>query len=372
MLYTFKSIIMNRILPFAFLLTSFCALAQQDLTFACSYTSNSINEKEICDWLGFQSRPEAQRAVSEIVSRSGLKQNFYVMECPNIDNCYAATRNGERLIVYDGSFMRRVNNMAQTDWAALSILAHEIGHHLQGHTLKQGGSDKIKELEADEFSGFVMYQMGANLSEAQSAIYKLTSNKEYGTHPPRKDRLTAIETGFENAKRLYPHVNNSSPKIENTPTKEVIRQEVLVINKPVFNENTIERKVKTGCLTGNCRDGFGVAVNRRTLEKYSGNWDNGRRAGYGIEYYKNGEKKYEGDFLNSQYHGMGTYYFHNGDKYVGMFKNHLMNDQSGIYMYANGDTLHVRYVNGKRQGKGKIVYYSGVQGTVYFDNDIQL
>ncbi|MGR3811286.1 MORN repeat-containing protein [Jiulongibacter sp. NS-SX5] len=358
-------------------LTAFTSMAQDStVTFACSYTSNKINEKAICDLLGYRTRPEAQRAVEKIVSRSGLKQNFYVMECPNIDNCFAATRNGERLIVYDGSFMRRVNSLAKTDWGAMSVLAHEIGHHLQGHTLKYGGSDPERELEADEFSGFVMYQMGASLKEAQSAIWKLTTDYDTGSHPPRRKRLASIKTGYNKAKALYPRVN-AEPETVKESQPEVREREIdrpkiepVVVEKPEIK--TPVKKVRTGCIEGNCGNGFGVAVNHRTYEKYAGNWKNGRRNGHGVEYYADGLKKFEGDFSGSSYHGYGTYFFKNGDRYVGKFKNNIMHDDQAIYYYRNGDRLFVRYVNGKKQGRAKIIYYGGVQGTVYFKDDVEL
>jgi hypothetical protein len=334
-------------------------LAQDKTTFMCSYTAGTINEKSICDLLSFQTRPAAQKAVEQIVSRSGLKQNFYVMECPNIDNCFAATRNGERLIVYDASFMRRVNSMTQTDWGAMSILSHEIGHHLQGHTIKEGGSDPNRELEADEFSGFVMYQMGASLKEAQSAIWKLTTDYDSGSHPPRRKRMASIKKGYQNAEAMYPNLNNTQQVI--VAEKEVVKEEM----------NIPKVEVKTGCVQGNCDYGFGVAVNRLTLEKYEGNWKNGNRVGHGIEYYSDGLKKYEGDFEDGAFDGFGTYYFKNGNKYVGTFKEGLMNDDRAVFYYRNGDRLFVRFENGKREGKGKVIYYGGVQGTIYFENDIE-
>lgn len=379
-MYHFKKLI------FLFAMSlGFSAFSQEKVTFACSYTSNQINEKAICDMLGFRTRPEAQKAVEDIVKRSGLKQNFYVMECPNIDNCFAATRNGERLIVYDGSFMRRVNSLAKTDWGAISVLAHEIGHHLQGHTLKTGGSDPERELEADEFSGFVMYQMGASLKEAQSAIWKLTTDHDSGSHPPRSKRLTAIKKGYSNAQDLYPRISAVSEKPFETKSTsntipEVTEVKREVSKEPVYKKPSViieipkkETKlmVKTGCVEGNCRNGFGVAVNRNTLEKYAGNWKNGRREGYGIEYYNDGMKKFEGDFDGSVYQGYGTYFFRNGDKYVGKFKRGIMNDESAVYYYSNGDRLFVRYVNGKKEGKAKIVYYGGVQGTLFFEDDVE-
>jgi hypothetical protein len=352
----------NNLVVSFFIFLSLPVLAQNnDVSWVCGYTSHKINEKAICDLLGFQTRPAAQKAVEEIVKRSGLKQNFYVMECPSIDNCFAATRNGERLIIYDSGFMRRVNSLAQTDWGAMSILAHEIGHHLQGHTLKQGGSDPGRELEADEFSGFVMYQMGATLQEAQSAISKMTTDFDSGTHPPKSQRLNAIQKGYNSAAELYPRiVIPQSKAIETKPQQNLL----------IKNDNDMPEKIlKTGCIEGNCKEGYGIAINRNTREKYTGNWENGVRSGYGVEYYNDGTKKYEGDFAAGTYQGYGTLFFKNGDKYTGKFKRGTMHDDNAAYYYRNGDRLFVTYTNGKREGRGKIILAGGKAANVFFEND---
>jgi hypothetical protein len=344
-----------------FLISSATAKAQE--TYVCNYQGKAVNETAICDMLAFQSRPEASQAVEKIVKRSGLKQNFYIMECPKIDNCFAVTREGERMIVYDASFMKKVNNLTNTDWGAMSILAHEIGHHLQGHTLKSGGSEQKKELEADEFSGFVMYQMGATLKEAQSAIKQLTSDYDSGTHPPRSQRLGAIEAGYRNAEELYPRVINNdkrqSPKEINTQPE--------VINIPNEEINKIESR--TGCLSGNCTNGYGIAINRNTLEKYAGSWNEGKRNGKGVEFYANQQKKYEGDFRNGTYNGKGVYYFKNGDSYKGGFLEGEMHGNETTYNYQNGDILIINYKNGKKEGWGKLITRSGYVKKVFFKND---
>lgn len=343
------------------------AHSQTDEAFRCNYYGKKINESTICGMLGFRSRPEAIEAVNEIVRRSGLKQNFYVMECPNIDNCFAAVREGERLIVYDAEFMKKINSMTNTDWSAMSILAHEIGHHLQGHTLKIGGSEQSKEIEADEFSGFVMYQMGANLQEAQSAIQRLATDYDSGTHPPKAQRLGAIKRGFENARALYPSVQQKRNYNEHT----VGVKEAKPRNNGHVAEKSPERKVKTktGCITGDCKTGYGVAINRYTKEKYAGNWTDGKRQGVGIEFYDNGSKKFEGEFVNSLYHGKGRYYFKNGDIFEGRFKDGEMNGELNIYFYQNGDRLFVNYVKGEKQGKAKIIFADGTISHVYFRDD---
>ena len=77
----------------------------------------------------------------------------------------------KRVIAYNRQFMQDVaRTTGDSDWSGTSILAHEIGHHLSGHTLLPGGSKPPIELEADKFSGFVLFKMGATLPEAEKAI----------------------------------------------------------------------------------------------------------------------------------------------------------------------------------------------------------
>ena len=108
---------------------------------------------------------EAENAVEKILSPLGLRATFVLVSCPNIRNAMAVTlEDGLRYIIYDPSFMSRLDRSI-TDWASTSILAHEIGHHLSGHTLKKSidnAAQRAKEVEADEFSGFVMFKLGAS------------------------------------------------------------------------------------------------------------------------------------------------------------------------------------------------------------------
>ena len=140
----------------------------------------------------------ARDIVKEIIDVVGLTPRFEMREA-EIDNAAAVIMNGRRYILYNTRFLNQVNSASRTDWAAVSILAHEIGHHLNGHTLLQGGSNPTDELEADEFSGFVLRKMGASLADAQAAMAVLSDEYETVTHPGRKSRLTAISNGWRNA-----------------------------------------------------------------------------------------------------------------------------------------------------------------------------
>ena len=141
----------------------------------------------------------AREIIHAIVASVGLKPNFEIKEA-KISNAAAVNYKGKRYILYDAKFMKRIQNATQTDWAAVSILAHEIGHHLNGHTMMGKGHDKpALELEADEFSGFVLRQMGASLADAQKAMQVMSGEKGSASHPGKNARIAAIERGYISA-----------------------------------------------------------------------------------------------------------------------------------------------------------------------------
>ena len=103
-------------------------------------------------------------------------------------------KNGERFIFYNASFMQRVKQRTAEHWSLVSILAHEVGHHVAFHTVE--GHDHKFELDAEYFSGFVLKRLGATLDQAQAAI-RLISPKDPGpTHPGLEQRLRLIVLGW--------------------------------------------------------------------------------------------------------------------------------------------------------------------------------
>ena len=164
---------------------------------------------ETCDYFGYQnsvlkesmltysSNDEAIEVVKRITDSVGLPQNF-VVRSGEVPNATAHTNNeGTRMVVYNESFMTAVAQATQTDWSSLSILAHEVGHHLSGHTLTSGGSRPALEIEADRFSGFIVARLGGSLAQAQSAMRAFAGTEGSSTHPGKRDRLDAISAGWE-------------------------------------------------------------------------------------------------------------------------------------------------------------------------------
>lgn len=194
---------------FAALFAHALSLNAQQTSICAYYGDNSrYTRNDICNYMKFESNDEAEKVVDGILQQVGLKRNFIVMECPNIENALAVNLPSDigtlRYIIYDNNFLDKVERRASTDWTATSILAHEIAHHLNGHTLDFGGSRPDKELEADEFSGFVLYKLGASLSQAQAAINSLQSEQGSASHPAKSRRLSAIAKGWRDAQALAP------------------------------------------------------------------------------------------------------------------------------------------------------------------------
>jgi hypothetical protein len=145
--------------------------------------------------------PASQAAgiIREITDAVGLQPRFELRATTMVPNAAAVAYNGKRYLLYNPKFLAAVNRAGHTDWGGISILAHEMGHHLNGHTLRGGGSQPQDELEADEFSGFVLRRLGASLAQAQAALAAVSDEEGSATHPGRTPRLAAISQGWNRA-----------------------------------------------------------------------------------------------------------------------------------------------------------------------------
>lgn len=187
-------------------------------SFVCSFYGEEINVPVT----KLRASDEAREIIKNILSIVGLKPNFEVLAA-DVPNAAAVIYKNKRLILYNPGFTERLNKVAGSNWASVSVLAHEVGHHLNGHTLLQSGSRPYIELEADEFSGFVLRKMGADLAAAQAAMKIAADLKASHSHPARSDRLKAIASGWQTADNQMAGNNaplKTNPKIE----KPVITQ----------------------------------------------------------------------------------------------------------------------------------------------------
>ncbi|CAN5646982.1 hypothetical protein BH23GEM11_BH23GEM11_07490 [soil metagenome] len=161
---------------------------------ACAFTSTMRDERIAVT----MATPDAVETVQALLRHVGLPQTFELYRA-DIRNAAATVVEGRRVIIYDEGLMNAVRDQTQANWSAIMILAHEIGHHLAGHTLQDIGSSHETEIEADRFAGFVLAQMGASLQESQLALQLLGSESASATHPARAQRLKAVAAGWADA-----------------------------------------------------------------------------------------------------------------------------------------------------------------------------
>jgi hypothetical protein len=201
---------------------------------ACSY----YGEKNPSSVYTFNSDVEASSALRLITDASGLATNFKIMAA-NIPNAAAIIYNNERYILYNQSFMYNISKKINY-WASISILAHEVGHHLNGHSLLSGGSRPSIELEADKFSGFVLAKLGANLEEAQYAINSFVSEYASATHPGKSARLAAIANGWYSFSSNFKNAQNQKIDIAKRP-KSIFTN--MILGKGKTSESLYFKKI---------------------------------------------------------------------------------------------------------------------------------
>jgi len=216
--FLFTTILIHLLLPIV-------KAQDNNVVFFCDFGTGNITETACNNVLSenillpnfandFGDNNEAIEAIEKILNTMSLPMNFEVRECQDIKNARAmTTKEYVRYIFYNNNFMNDVN-FNSSYMTCLSILSHEIGHHFSNHTNKASttkSEQRNKELEADIFSGSVMYNLGASLDQAKVAV-KMISNEEDDskkTHPKLSKRLNAIEKGYNNAKSLHDKINNT-------------------------------------------------------------------------------------------------------------------------------------------------------------------
>ena len=131
-----------------------------------------------------------KEAIFEMLNTVGVVSNIELIPCDQINNAVAMTKNGIRYILYDPNFLNFVNK-SDIDLPSLYILAHEIGHHVNGHTIdavaySRGNvqnisllENRIKELEADYFAGKMIRDLGYSYEQSAFAFAALFYGGEY-------------------------------------------------------------------------------------------------------------------------------------------------------------------------------------------------
>jgi hypothetical protein len=141
---------------------------------------------------------EAVKIIEDICTKIGVNAAGFTIEAATVANAEAIILDGKRYIHYNPLYMDKIQQKSQTYWSLIFVLAHEIGHHISGHTLLKTDIEKCQkeELEADKFAGCALRHLGTTAEELEKAVSFLPA--EGGrTHPPRDTRLMFATIGWK-------------------------------------------------------------------------------------------------------------------------------------------------------------------------------
>jgi hypothetical protein len=303
---------------------------------------NDLAAIKICNAIqgnNFASEKAADSALEQILSVVGASKRFVLQECSNINNAVALTFNGVRYIMYDPEFMSGLRY--SNDWSNMFVLAHEVGHHINGHTvdaLVVSGKSQVplytkrtQELESDEFAGFVLGRLGANLNQALSAVNNTSdADDSYSTHPRRSKRIAAVKKGFnESGGKVSSSNSGSREKIYDSPYSNSRYKGVDYVTKEFAGG------VYEGTVSKESRKPFGYGVYKTAGGmKYEGEWSGGNFNGYGSVLYASGTT-YEGEWVEDKQNGKGVKTYANGTKMIGTFANNSLSGNDCKIIYSN-------------------------------------
>jgi len=195
-----------------------------DLQSACHYNYTTIpisgNQIQVLD----PNRTDID-LFNRILSYTGLTNNFKIYITPEISSACAGMQGNTRVLLVNQEFMNRMNSATHTDWAKQSIIAHELGHHLNNHSFSASTTKenrKKMEIEADRYSGFLLRLMGADQNDVLLGLDQLstTIRTENPYYPNLQARQQAISLGYSSAEPIINSVSsfsrNSDPSDEFT------------------------------------------------------------------------------------------------------------------------------------------------------------
>ena len=142
--------------------------------------------------------------VEDILETFGLPKDVLVVEA-HMNNAIALILRNVRVIAYDPSLIYS----AGPELGGLGyrfVLAHELGHHVCGHTISKFRDDPWKfELEADRMAGYIVthldeYIKTENHNRILSAVKTMLPKEGSETHPPLAERLSAIQEGMKGSR----------------------------------------------------------------------------------------------------------------------------------------------------------------------------
>jgi|GEM_PF-5129785 len=183
--------------------------------------------------LTFEKDDQIDNAILKILRPIGFESIYnsgrFIVESAPIDIAQASIIDSRRYIFYNPQI---VQNILDNDWRVIGVFAHELAHHLfiqnEGGPLDDGDLNINKELEADEWAGYILGYLNSTKEEAVSMLEYLQNSEDFPIS--LSERSSRITKGWDKA------VENKLNSLINK--KYVLYQSLAeeLINKYEFDE----------------------------------------------------------------------------------------------------------------------------------------
>lgn len=206
------------------------------------------------------------RSVIDLLSSMDSSKPFPLIysfkACETVCNAASVTIGGLKYIYYNQRFLNGINgNDERQKWAIRCIIAHEIGHHVLGHTdpkykVSSPEQQRKNELRADHFSAFVIqHYPGATLENAFEGLNALDSSayepktetaERFKGYPTLDRRYSVAREGFTKLNNpITLSMYNDIDSVANRILKEKGLSQIFhVINELMFSNKVEEARSK--------------------------------------------------------------------------------------------------------------------------------
>jgi hypothetical protein len=144
--------------------------------------------------------------VDEILAANNAEKNFVLVEA-SVENVSAVVDSTQRFLLYSIDFVEKGSRIE-----VYGALAHEIGHHVNLHGLKDADR-KNEESEADFFMGYFFGKKGFQKPEVEAFLQKMPSSYSISYN----ERLKIVMSGYEKANRA---IKLKGLSVDNSPQLE--------------------------------------------------------------------------------------------------------------------------------------------------------
>jgi len=330
------------------------------------YTQTTSTEKtpHLCNYNGgelpsdsmifeFEASEEITNLIKKICDVYQVNINSFEIRAADVPNAAATIKSNKRFILYSRTFFNQTGNPDLSYWEKIAILAHEIGHHFNYHTLKNGEKTRQEqELEADKFAGGALYKLGANKEQALMAIERFATEHNTPTHPRKRARKEALLAGYE---KVMENIRNvrvdrfETETLEDYPEPKTIPNSVPTYNSTVSptqihpnKENNIGRfYFDKGVYIGNYyRDSINIYFHGK------GKLNIAKIIPNESLLYEKGILELEGEWVNGVFFE-GKVLYRNGKQYEGTvtspstdpFPNQILPDGEGKLILLDGSIV---------------------------------